>query len=211
MAADHATTGSRHTTDHHGRRVSLLDPYPLMIFRRFDRIDEPTLEAILADLGAEYTHIKRNMWIGFASLAAVVVISAAAIGISVIREGPDAWRDLVGTITSPTMLPVFAASIGGGVIAPWFAIRAKRFALLRGAMLGHYRCPHCGYGIRSVPANDGAVTCPECAAAWPEAEVGAPTARPMSDSAHQRQVILLLLVGFGLMAMLGATVMFWVL
>jgi hypothetical protein len=202
-------TGSSRTTDHHGRRVSLLDPYPLMLLRRFDRIDEPTLEAILADLGEEYTHIKRNLWLGFGSIAFAVVIVGVGLGMSVFRQGPGAWQDLVSTLTSPTMLPIFVASIGGGVIAPWFALRAKRFALLRGVMLGHHRCPHCGYGIRAVPASDGAVTCPECAAAWPEGEVGASPAGQPSGPRTQQRAALLVLLGLGLAALLGGTAMLW--
>jgi hypothetical protein len=208
MRAARATSGSSRTTDHHGRRVTLLDPYPLMLLRRFDRIDEPTVEAVLADLGDEYTHIKRNMWFGLWSLVAVVVVTAVGLGLSVTRQGPGALRDLWSTVTAPSMLPIMFAAIGGGVIAPWFAMRAKRYAILRGVILGHHRCPHCGYGIRSVPATDGAVVCPECAAAWPEGEVGVRAARGDTDGGKQRQMMLVVL-GLGLTALLGALVMFW--
>ncbi|MEL6329648.1 MAG: hypothetical protein AAFR38_08300 [Planctomycetota bacterium] len=163
--------------------------------------------AILEDLGGEYAHIRRKILIGFGGIAAAVVVTAVAIGVSVLAEGPGAWRDLVKTVTNPTMVPIFFAAIGGGVIAPWFAMRAKRFALLRTAMLGHHRCPHCGYGIRSVPAHDGAVTCPECAAAWPAGEVGVLPEPPAGSS--RRHILLLVLLGLGLAAMFAGTLLYW--
>lgn len=210
MGAAHATSGSSRTVDHRGRRVTLLDPYPLMLLRKFDRIDEPTVEAILADLGDEYTHIKRNLWFGLWSLAAVVVVTVVGLGISVSRGGAGALRDLWSTVTDASMLPIMVAAIGGGVIAPWFAMRAKRFAALRGVMLGHHRCPHCGYGIGSVPPTDGAVVCPECAAAWPENELSAATPTAADHSTTRPQWILLVLLGLGLTAMFGGLVFLWI-
>jgi hypothetical protein len=56
----------------------------------------------------------------------------------------------------------------GGVVAPWIAARQARFKKLRGVMLLHRRCPHCGYnlfGLRPAP-EDYATVCPECGCAW---------------------------------------------
>ncbi len=210
MGAARATGGSGWTTDQHGRRVTLLDPYPLLLLRRFDRIDEAGLEAILADLGGEYAHITRNIRLGIWSLVAAVGITVVGLGVSVVGQGPGAWRDLLSTVASPTMLPIFIAAIGGGVVAPWFAMRAKRFERLRGVMLAHRRCPHCGYGIGSVPATEGAVICPECAAAWPAGEVGVPVTTPVTDSARERTLVVLLLVGLGVAAVLAGFAVFLV-
>ena len=39
---------------------------------------------------------------------------------------------------------------------------------VRRIMLKHWRCPHCGYDLRNLPADetDNVTVCPECECAW---------------------------------------------
>jgi hypothetical protein len=50
----------------------------------------------------------------------------------------------------------------------WGSLKHRRWGKIPAAMLKHFRCPHCGYDLRRLPADpaDGATTCPECGCSW---------------------------------------------
>jgi hypothetical protein len=165
------------TRDARGRVVKLIDPVPLYMLRRDDVIDRAALERIADELEPDIRSRRRLLLVGL--LVGVLVF--VMIGIMIAAEGAPAVSDLISTLTNPAIL---AAALGGAV-APWIAARQQRLRRVRNVMLRHQRCPHCGYGLTGVPANDdGTTTCPECACVWPRAADAdgspRPVARPMA-------------------------------
>ncbi len=151
--------------DARGRAVTLLDPMHDWLAGRHETIPKETLEAVVREVSGHVAADRRRILAGVACFGLVFAAAAAAIAVSVVREGRGAWGDLVGSLVFTG--PALAAMAVAGVWLPLEAARRSRLARVRGAMLRQGHCPHCGYGLRGVPASaEGLVVCPECSAAW---------------------------------------------
>lgn len=159
MTTDRTPQSVGRTRDARGRVVKLLDPLPLFALRHHDVVDAEALERIVEELepGAR----RRRVFVILSLGLVAIVLIGVAVGVAI--EGRAAWGDLVSAVTNPGLF----AAIVGGVIAPWIAAREARLRRVRGVMLRHRCCPHCGYGLEGVPADsDAATVCPECGCAW---------------------------------------------
>jgi predicted RNA-binding Zn-ribbon protein involved in translation (DUF1610 family) len=54
------------------------------------------------------------------------------------------------------------------IVVVWFSSRFVRRKKVCRTLLRHSRCPHCGYDLHGLPADeeDEATICPECGCAW---------------------------------------------
>ena len=146
------------TRDARGRQVKLLDPLLLYVLGRHDVIDRADLEKIAQTLEPGVNRRRKLLLSLIVGVAGLMLI-----GLAIAIEGRPAWTDLVGTLTNPAIM----AAVVGGAIVPWIVARRERRKKPRRVMLGHRRCPHCGYGLRGLPATEeGTTVCPECACAW---------------------------------------------
>jgi hypothetical protein len=192
------------TRDARGRTVRMIDPKRLYLLRRHDVIEREALNAIVDD--AE-PMARRSLRLAVFLLIPIVLLTVGGVLMNCALEGPAAWRDLLSTLK--LMGPILLASTVGGVIAPWIAVRQQRMKRVRWAMLKHGHCPHCGYDLHGLPADDadGATVCPECACAWPLADTasGAPDT-PFGLAGQARGVrigLVLVMIGLTVSALLG--------
>ncbi|MCC7389877.1 MAG: hypothetical protein IT431_14045 [Phycisphaerales bacterium] len=174
------------TRDAAGRRVRLLDPYPLWLRGCFEPIAEDTLNSIVSDLGVP-NRGRKILLVWVCVLAATLVIAIGGVAASVIIEGRPALDDLISTLTNPA----FVVGPIGGVIGAVLATRQHRLTRVRRVLLGHGHCPHCGYRIAGLPVEGDVVRCPECGGAWPEREAGVGLARHEVPDSRARAVAVL--------------------
>ena len=201
MTTDRTPQSAGRTRDARGRVVKLLDPLPLFALRQHDVVDAETLERIVEELepGAR----RRRVFVILSLALIVILMIGFAVGIAI--EGRAAWGDLVSAVTNPAIF----GGVVGGVVAPWIAAREARLRRVRGVMLRHRCCPHCGYGLAGVPAaGDAATVCPECGCAWrlddgDDEDDETHTETPRRSRAT---LTLMILLGLGLAAMLAAGV-----
>jgi hypothetical protein len=147
-------------TDARGRRVAQLDPVMMHILRRPGVIPADVLGEIARQVGLGITRGTRvAFWASVLGLVCLVI----AVIICTVR-----LRD--GSITTGrffrNLVPYTAVLTG--LFTSWFTLRGARHQKIGGVMLRHRRCPHCGYDLRLLPADeaDGATVCPECGSAW---------------------------------------------
>ena len=176
-----------HTTDARGRSVRMLDPIRLHALRRHDVIEAQDLDALVEDLqpgGARY-------------LRSVYLVSAGAVLMPALIVGAVYWfsspagRAGLGRAFEPALYPVWISAI----MVPVWANYRRRMARMRGVMLKHQRCPHCGYNLRGTPAHpdDGVTICSECGCAWRvERDAEAPTQTATAVREARRRLAILL-------------------
>jgi hypothetical protein len=154
--------------DHRGRSCELLDPYPLWLARRFDRIPAEALEPVVREMGFGLARGHLVLfWVGLACLAIVAV--------SIVDRTIELW--LGGGVTLLGMTKILTPLLGvlPGPLLLWLAARKWRLDRTRTAMLRHLRCPHFAYDLRGLPReSDGATICPECGLAWKLDSAGTP-------------------------------------
>lgn len=144
------------TRDARGQRVTQLDPVALHLLRRHDVIEADALRAIANERRVRIGGGERAALIGGVCGAGLVVgifITEAFRG--GLHDAPYAkLSGLLYLCALPWII--------------WFGIKRKRFGNVAAAMLNQWRCPHCGYDLRMLPADpaDGATVCPECGCAW---------------------------------------------
>jgi len=138
---------------------------------RDEPIDRETLASICERVGVEQAHSRRNVRLAVLIIVIGLLIVIAGLALDANRRGPGGWRGVLDDVLP--MAPILVASLGGGVLGPMYATRQKRMAKLRRLMLSFGRCPHCGYGVGSVPPANDLVICPECSCAWEASWVGA--------------------------------------
>jgi hypothetical protein len=151
----------RRIRDDRGRKVTQLDPVSMHVLRQSDVIDTETLHQMKAEIGVGWPRLVR--------LAFFVAI--AFIGICLVAIGVFFFTDVV---FGGGNLGAFAERLWYLVPTPicplmiWFVSAQVRFKRIRSVMIGHGRCPHCGYDLAHLPADptDGATVCPECGCAW---------------------------------------------
>jgi hypothetical protein len=146
----------KHIKDARGRRVTQLDPLALHLLQRSEPIERQVLAAIVAEKGIRMTRVEKG-----AMILSLVLLAALIVTVTIKLLGGAAWSQLLRR-----MVPTFYLFIWPFIV--WGGTRASRFGKIAAAMLKHRRCPHCGYDIRGLPADetDGATVCPECGCAW---------------------------------------------
>jgi hypothetical protein len=136
--------------------VTQLDPVVLQLQRRREPIDADTLGAITSEKGVRISALERGALI-LGILAALALLGfVAALFVQGVPWGGIFRR--VGPTTYLLMLPFIV----------WGGLKRSRWGKIPAAMLKHFRCPHCGYDLRGLPADpdDGATVCPECGCGW---------------------------------------------
>jgi hypothetical protein len=145
-----------HITDVRDRTVTQLDPVTMHVLHQHDVIEADVLRAIAHEPGVEITGWER------ASLIGGVVMMCLIIGLfleSVIMKdfGAAPFARSAALVYFSFVPWVF-----------WFGLKRARFGKVAAAMLKHGRCPHCGYSLQGLSAEDkdDATVCPECGCAW---------------------------------------------
>jgi hypothetical protein len=148
------------TRDARGRSVSMLDPYTLHVFRRHDVIPAGPLGAIASEVGSGLSPKARKLAIFFTIGWGLCVLVFLVSCVDMLVNG-----DPRGFFS---MSRVFLIQVWFWPLMVWIGTKRARFNRIRGAMLSHRRCPHCGYDLRLLPVDptDGATVCPECGCAW---------------------------------------------
>ncbi len=145
-----------HITDARERTVTQLDPVTMYVLQQHDVIEADVLRGIAHEPGVEITGWER------ASLISGVVLLLLVIGFFV--------QSIVLKDFSAAPFARSAALVYFSIVpwVFWFGLKRARFGKVATAMLKHGRCPHCGYSLRGLAADeqDGATICPECGCAW---------------------------------------------
>jgi hypothetical protein len=141
------------------RPVTLLDPYELLLLKRFDVIPAAALRRITDEVGFGLPR-----WQRYGYYACVLLFLASVVFLVVWKLIRGTGIDAVERVLWPVNLVVFAV----GAVQFWRSGRIARAKRACAIMLKHRRCPRCGYDIRGLPAEaaDGATVCPECGGAW---------------------------------------------
>jgi hypothetical protein len=137
----------------------MLDPVTRHMLRRYDTIDREVLDAISRQIGPG-TSRQRRWWFWIFFVLSVACLVGTVARVIVVGWSPDLTAQVLWVaiaVCLPLALALFARSA-----------RQGRLRRVRGAILDHRCCPHCGYNLRDLPtaADDGATICPECGCAW---------------------------------------------
>jgi hypothetical protein len=136
--------------------VTQLDPLVLQLKRHHEPIDADTLDAIASENGVRVSTVER------VTLILVVLAGLALLGFAgaLLVQGLS-FREIVRRVGPFLYLLTMPFIVWGG-------LKGRRWGKIPAAMLKHFRCPHCGYDLRGLPADpvDGATVCPECGCAW---------------------------------------------
>lgn len=130
--------------------------------RQRDVIDAETLRALAAEIGVGWPRLVKIL---FFVVIADLIICLTVSGIDFFREvvfgGTGLGAFIISRLLPLTPLWAFPMMI-------WFVSSQVRFKRVCRVMLRHGRCPHCGYDLRNLPADetDNATVCPECGCAW---------------------------------------------
>ena len=149
-----------HIRDARSKRVTQLDPVEMRLLRKHDVIDQKTLRTMSDEIGSGLEARTRRFMplliVGVCGIAVILIVQIIDYAIN---------RD-VSAIISPRNIAL--ANIWFFILVIWTRARQARFGRIRKVMLAHHRCPHCGYELRGLPADDsdGATLCPECGCAW---------------------------------------------
>jgi hypothetical protein len=163
MPSKNASTSwhSGRVKDARGRSVSLLDPVMLHLSRQHGAIPLGPLAKIAEEIGIGMTRTTRvSLW------ASVFCLVAFAIAVTILLVRLTGGSIGVGKFVRSL------APYGAIWIAPyglWMGTRSVRLQRTTDVMLQHRRCPHCGYDLQGLQADDdddGATICPECGSAW---------------------------------------------
>ncbi|MHC5114515.1 MAG: hypothetical protein ACYTGP_08830 [Planctomycetota bacterium] len=149
-----------HIRDARGRKVSQLDPVEMRLLHRHDVIDAETLRSIAAEVGTGVEERVRRF-------VPVLIFGVTAIAVILVIQIVDyALSGDIRALISPRNIAL--ANIWFIILVVWTGAKQARFGRIRKAMLGHRRCPHCGYDLRGLAPEevDGCVICPECGCAW---------------------------------------------
>jgi hypothetical protein len=160
-----------HIRDARGRRVTQLDPLELNLLHRHDAIDRDAMRPLVEEIGSGMDDRTRRflpvLIVGCIAIAAILVVQVVEFAMS------GDFRVLFQARN------VALANVWFLLLVLWARAKATRFGRVRAVMLKHHRCPHCGYDLRALDADeDGATACPECGCAW-----RMPTAREPDDPA----------------------------
>ncbi|MHC5007156.1 MAG: hypothetical protein ACYTGF_07345 [Planctomycetota bacterium] len=145
-----------HITDARERTVTQLDPVTMYVLQQHAVIEADVLRAIAHEKGVEMTGWERGSLI--TGVVALLLVSGLFVQSIIMKDFSNAPFARSAALAYFSFVPwVF-----------WFGLKRARFGKVTAAMLKHGRCPHCGYNLRCLPADeqDGATVCPECGCAW---------------------------------------------
>jgi hypothetical protein len=144
------------TKDARGRNVTQLDPVALHVLHRHEPIERDALMRIVSEKGVGLSKLEKGAMI----VSLIFVVAAVSILIGKYLTGVS-WQNLLRR-----SVPMLYGFIWPFIV--WGGARKRRFGNTAAAMLRHRRCPHCGYDLTGLPADDfdGATICPECSCAW---------------------------------------------
>ncbi|MHC4219688.1 MAG: FmdB family zinc ribbon protein [Planctomycetota bacterium] len=145
-----------HITDARERTVTQLDPVTMHLLHQHDVIEADVLRAIAREKGVIITTWERaSLAVGVAGLLLVLGFFVLSI---VMRDFSNAPFARSAALVYFSLVP--------WVI--WVGLKSSRFGKVTAAMIKHCRCPHCGYDLQGLPADDqdDATVCPECGCAW---------------------------------------------
>jgi predicted Zn-ribbon and HTH transcriptional regulator len=153
--------GSSRVRDARGRMVGQLDPVAMYLLGRPGPIDPEALRAIAEEL--DPGEVRRRRWKAVGAVAVIILSYTAFFGYFEIFNRWRGW--------GPVLVGVAILYIVGpptAFIIEFLRAKRRRVRRTRHVMLRHRHCPHCGYDIRGLPADepDGATVCPECGCAW---------------------------------------------
>ncbi|UCD76600.1 MAG: hypothetical protein JSV91_06680 [Phycisphaerales bacterium] len=146
--------------DARGRSVTQLDPVMMHLAHQHQAIPAEALRRIAQNVGIGMTRANRlALWLGIFCFTCFII--AMVILLVKLDNGTIGPGKLVARL-----LPY--CGIGVAPYTFWMGTRRVRFGRIKKVMLGHLRCPHCGYDIRGLPVDpdDGATVCPECGCGW---------------------------------------------
>ena len=185
--------GISRTTDARGRSVRMLDPVKLHALHQYDTIDEDALRDIVEDLQPGSAKFLGKVYlIVIGTVAAIALL----LGFAYWAVGPNGRPNFFRALANPALYPGWIT----GIFVPIWAGYHQRMKRMRGVLLKHCRCPHCGYDLRGTPPDpsDGATVCSECGSAWQvqrDAETAPPGALATHSPKQRRALIVLSLVG----------------
>jgi predicted RNA-binding Zn-ribbon protein involved in translation (DUF1610 family) len=145
--------------DARGRKVMLIDPVVLHYLRRHEVIAPKALGAMAREIGSGWPIPGQAI---FATLWGIVLVAM------VIAHFVK-WGGGLGFYPRERrLLVVLAVLFVINIVVVWFSSRFVRRKKVSRILLRHSHCPHCGYDLHGLPADeeDGATICPECGCAW---------------------------------------------
>ena len=147
--------------DARGRKVTQVDPVAMHLLRRYDVIEADDLRRIATDIDSSELKKRRR----FALFVPIIVMAnfGGFFGYFYVFGRWRGWDPVLIMFACLYVLLPFVFLYRG-----FRKARRARWERIRGAMLKHLRCPHCGYDIRGLPVapQDDATVCPECGCAW---------------------------------------------
>jgi hypothetical protein len=161
----HPTPHRGRVTDARGRTVKQLDPVLMHYLRRHDLIPAGPLAEIARDSGSGWAVQGQLIFTTLWSLALVLLVIAHFVK----------WGGGLSVHPREVRLLIFlSVCFTVNIIIVWYVSRYVRRRQTRRILLGHRRCPHCGYDLKDLPVDppDGATVCPECGCAWRLPESG---------------------------------------
>ncbi len=161
--------------DARGRLVSMLDPYALLLLRRYEVIPAEALSLIAKKIGSGVDSKTRRF------LTLLIVLSSISAIILVILAIDALWHREYGRLLAKA--PMFLCQMWFWPLIFWVNAKRVRYKRIQAVMLEHRYCPHCGYDLRGLPTSpeDGSTTCPECGCGW---HLTATTGNPPADEQH---------------------------
>jgi hypothetical protein len=145
--------------DARGRVVSQLDPVMMHLMRRHDVIPADSLAIIARGVGIGLTRANRLLLWASALGCVCLVIAVTIVGVRLSNGTMGGRRAAQSLVPFGAIIVCFHGS--------WMATKRARTSRITEAMLGCRRCPHCGYDLSDLPAeDDDATVCPECGSAW---------------------------------------------
>ena len=148
-------------TDARGKTVTQLDPVAMHLLHHHGAIAADELRVIATAL--DPGEVRKRRWKAVGAVLAIILAYTGFFGYFEIFNRWRGWDPvLIGFAVLYFVWPPTFFFIG--------FLRARRIRLrrIRCVMLCHRHCPHCGYDIHGLNADetDGATVCPECGCAW---------------------------------------------
>jgi hypothetical protein len=153
--------------DARGRLITELDPVVMHLTHRPGIIPPDALHDVAQDIGFGVTKAVRISLIAWIVCSVALVIAVAILVTRLSNGAITPRRFALSLVPYCGVFTVFYVF--------WTGARNARHERIKEVMLRHLRCPHCGYDIRGLPADqaDDATVCPECGCAWRLQDAGA--------------------------------------